>query len=163
MKRVRNHFAPGFLILLSGLFLITSCTTVDVFEKNVTIPKHAWSTSFKPEIAFEIKDTTSLYNISVVIRHSDAYHFKNIFVNLDMQSPNGVKNSQSLDLQLATDGKGWLVPGMDDIYEHRIAVTDLTKPIHLSKGIYRFRVSHIMREEPLENVMNVGIRVEKAK
>jgi len=47
---------------------------------------------------------------------------------------------------------------MDDIYEHRI---ELTKPIRMKAGIYHFKIEQIMREDPLENVMNVGLRVEK--
>jgi GldH lipoprotein len=47
---------------------------------------------------------------------------------------------------------------MDDIYEHRI---QLTEPQHWKAGVYHFTVEQIMREDPLENVMNVGLRVEK--
>jgi hypothetical protein len=51
---------------------------------------------------------------------------------------------------------------MDDIFEHRILITRspqrLTKP-----GIYKFRLENIMREDPLQYVMNVGVRVEKVK
>jgi gliding motility-associated lipoprotein GldH len=70
--------------------------------------------------------------------------------------------NQRLDLLLATDDKGWLGSGMDDIYEHRIRITQ--QPQRLArKGLYKFRLEQIMREDPLENIMNVGIRVEKVK
>ena len=142
-------------------FLITACTKVEVFEKNVTIPNHEWSSKFKPEIAFEITDTLSAYNIFAVVRHSDAYRYKNIWVNVYTKAPGDTINKQQLDLQLATDDKGWLGSGMDDIYEHRILITG--KPVALRAGTYRFRLENIMREDPLEHVFNVGIRVEKAK
>lgn len=61
------------------------------------------------------------------------------------------------ELQLATNEK-WLASGMDDIYEHRIKLTD---PQYLKAGVYHFRVEQIMREDPLANVMDVGLRVEK--
>ena len=150
-----------FIILSACCLLIIACTTVDVFEKNITIPKHEWGSSFKPEIVFEIKDTVSTYNIFVVIRHSDAYRYKNIWVNIYTQPPGDSINKQQLDLRLATDDKGWLGSGMDDIYEHRIIITE--KPVTLKAGTYRFRFENIMREDPLEHVMNVGIRVEKAR
>ena len=63
----------------------------------------------------------------------------------------------SFELPLATNEK-WLATGMDDIYEHRIKLTD---PQYLKAGIYHFIVEQIMREDPLENIMNVGLRVEK--
>jgi gliding motility-associated lipoprotein GldH len=49
---------------------------------------------------------------------------------------------------------------MDDIYEHRILIqkqTRFTKP-----GDYHFRFEQVMREDPLEHVLNVGLRIEKA-
>ena len=150
-----------FSSLLIFCFVIASCTRVDVFEKNVTIPGHEWSSTFKPEIVFEIKDTLSSYNIFAVIRHSDAYRYKNIWVNMYTHAPGDTINKQKLDLQLATDDKGWLGSGMDDIYQHRILIT--RQPVPLRPGTYRFKLENVMREDPLEHVFNVGIRVERAR
>jgi gliding motility-associated lipoprotein GldH len=151
-----------FALLLVLVSFITACETIDVFEKNVNIPGHEWSNSFRPEIAFEISDTTSLYNIYVVLRHTDAYRYKNIYMNIYTQVPGDTLLKQRLDLQLATDDKGWLGSGMDDIFEHRIRITK--DPQKLTKaGLYKFTLEQIMREEPLQHVMNVGIRVEKVK
>ena len=152
--------------MLAGLLVffsfISACGTIDVFEKNVSIPNHEWHSSLKPEIAFEISDTTSLYNIYVVLRHTDAYRYKNIWMNIHTQVPGDIPLKQRLDLVLAADDKGWLGSGMDDIFEHRIRIT--SAPQKLSKpGLYRFRIEQIMREDPLQYVMNVGIRVEKVK
>ena len=149
----------GLLVFIS---FVTSCETIGVFEKNVSIPNHEWSTAFKPEIAFEINDTTSFYNIYVVLRHTDAYRYKNIWMNVYTQVPGDTLRKQRLDLLLAADDKGWLGSGMDDVFEHRIRITGepqkLTKP-----GMYMFRLEQIMREDPLQHVMNAGIRVEKVK
>ena len=147
-------------LLLIFVSLLSACGTIDVFEKNVAIPAHEWSSSFKPEIEFEITDTTAFYNIYVVLRHTDAYRYNNIWMNVYTQVPGDSINKQRLDLRLATDDKGWLGSGMDDIFEHRILIT--RTPQQLKKaGVYKFRLEQIMREEPLQYVMNVGIRVEK--
>ena len=148
--------------LLVVLFFsaLLSCNSLGTFEKNIAIPKHTWSSSFKPEISFEIQDTTSRYNLYVVIRHFDAYRYNNIWLSVAMQFPGDTIRRQSLDLRLATDDRGWLGSGMDDVFEHRVLITK--EPQYLrKKGIYRFRLEHLMREDPLEYVMNIGIRVEK--
>jgi hypothetical protein len=49
---------------------------------------------------------------------------------------------------------------MDDIYEHRIPLTPVAEKFR-KPGEYTFTVEQIMRENPLNNVLNVGIRVEK--
>jgi gliding motility-associated lipoprotein GldH len=154
--------ARQIILLLFNVFLVSACGTIDVFERNVNIPNHEWSNSYKPEIAFEITDTTSFYNIYVVLRHTDAYRYKNIWMNVYTQVPGDTIRKQRLDLLLATDDKGWLGSGMDDIYEHRIRITNI--PQRLSRpGTYKFKLEQIMREEPLQYVMNVGVRVEKVK
>lgn len=141
--------------------MTASCTTVATFEKSVPIPNHSWQSSFKPEMSFEITDTIAQYRLYIVLRHTDAYRYKNIWINLQMQSPGSQVRNESLELQLATDDKGWLGSGMDDIYEHRIAITPPERPEPLKAGAYTFRIEQIMREDPLEHVMNVGVRLEK--
>jgi len=155
----------SYFLVLTTFFLLPACDKVDVFEKNATIPQQSWSSNYKPEITFTIQpeDTTSRYNIFIVIRHTDAYRYKNIWLNINTESPGGVVNNQHLNLQLATDNKGWLGSGMDDIFEHRIQITPPQNPEHLSAGTYRFKLENIMREDPLKNVMNVGIRLQKAQ
>jgi len=149
----------AFLTIIPALFLL-SCVKIDVFEKNVAIPGHSWETSFKPTIEFEIADTAQLYNIYVVLRHADAYRYKNIWLNVGIQPPGEQLQKSRFDLPLATDEKGWMGKGMDDVFEHRIPLYQQTP---LKKGKYIFQLENIMREDPLEHVMNVGIRVEKVR
>jgi gliding motility-associated lipoprotein GldH len=145
-----------FVIVLAAF---GACGTIDVFEKNVAIPGHAWSNSFRPEITFEISDTNSLYNIFVVLRHTNSYRYNNLWLNVYTQAPGDTVRRDRLDLRLATDDKGWLGSGMDDVFEHRIIIT--REPVALKPGKYTFTLEQIMREEPLRHVMNAGIRVEK--
>ena len=154
----RNH--PTRLILLSGLMalLTASCTSIDLYEKSVTIPGYAWSNNFRPSFDFVIKDTTAPYKIFLVLRHNEKYNYNNIYVNLLIKAPNQdstIKIQQ--DLLLATNDKGWLAAGMDDIYEHRIELAELP----LKAGNYQFTIEQIMREDPLQNVLNAGLRLEK--
>lgn len=164
MKNFSRYFF--FIPLLAFCYLfIASCGEVAVFEKNVTIPNHSWSSKFKPEISFTIsdKDTLARYRIFIVIRHSDAYRFKNIWVNIHTESPTGVTRNQPLDLKLATDSEGWLASGMDDLFEHRIEITPPNSPERLRAGTYKFKLENIMREDPLNHIWNVGIRLEKVQ
>lgn len=158
---IRYHISV--LVVSVCILLFASCGKVDVFEKNVTIPHQSWSSRFKPEITFDVEDSSARYKIFIVIRHTDAYRYKNIWVNIYTQSPTGVAQNQPLNLQLATDSRGWIASGMDDIYEHRILISPPQHPLPLTKGTYHFKLENIMREDPLKNVMNVGIRLEKVQ
>ena len=139
---------------------LLSCTTINVFEKNISFRDHEWSNSSRPSIRFNITDTVSLYNLYVVIRHADAYNYNNIWMNIYTKSPGDSVKVQPLDLLLADNIKGWLGTGMDDIFEHRIRIT--SAPVQLKRsGEYQFTFEQIMREEPLQHILNVGLRIEK--
>jgi gliding motility-associated lipoprotein GldH len=137
--------------------LLAACTTIDLYEKNVTIPGFKWKNAFRPQFTFVIKDTAVQYQLYLVLRHNEKYNYNNIWINLYSQPPGDTLHNARFELQLANN-EGWLGSGMDDIYEHRIK---LTGPQYWKAGVYHFTVEQIMREDPLENVMNVGLRVEK--
>lgn len=152
-------FCLAAIIIMAGI----SCTTVDLYEKSVAIPGHAWKSSYKPSFTFSIKDTSSAYQVFLVLRHNDKYSFNNIYVNLYTRQP-GSDSIQSgqYDLILGTNEEGWLGSGMDDIYEHRIPLTPTGQEFYFRKpGEYTFSVEQIMREDPLQHVLNVGLRIEK--
>jgi len=155
---------PIFFFFISICCLShAGCDTIDLYEKSMTIPEHRWSSSFKPDFTFTIKDTTVPYQLFFVFRHTDKYHYKNVYINLYTRQP-GRDTTEKIqfDLTLATDEKGWLGSGMDDIYEHRIPLTAQERDLYFRHpGTYTFTVEQIMREDPLEYVMNVGLRIEK--
>ena len=153
-------------LFLALVVLLFSCQTVDLYEKNVAIPGHAWKSTYKPQFRFLIKDTATNYHIYVVLRHNEKYNYNNIWINLSTRIPGDTMvRKQQYELPLANN-EGWIgkESAMDDLYEHRIRITPKTpqeEGISMKPGEYEFTIEQTMREEPLENVMNVGIRIEK--
>jgi gliding motility-associated lipoprotein GldH len=147
-----------FLTIILTSLLLAGCTTVDLYEKNVNLHGFVWKSDFKPQFNFTIKDTTSNYVLFLVLRHDEKYNFNNIWINLYSQPPGDSMHKAPFELTLATNEKGWLASGTDDVYEHRIALTNAQ---HLRAGDYHFSIEQIMREDPLQHVMSVGLRLEK--
>jgi gliding motility-associated lipoprotein GldH len=144
---------------VSLMITLWSCNKLDSFEKTVYFPEHQWYSKNQPSFQFEIADTISRYHIFVVIRHEDAYHYNNLWLNVITTAPNEKSNIQKVNLQLANNTTGWLGSGMDDVFDHRIRITN--NPIQLKKGVYQFSLQQVMRENPLPAILNAGIRVEK--
>jgi gliding motility-associated lipoprotein GldH len=148
------------LLFIIIFFLLYACSSIDVYEKTEAFSKHAWSSNNKLTFTFTITDTVTLYNIYAVIRHTDAYHWNNMWLSVTTIAPGDTASTQQVNLKLGDNTKGWLGTAMDDIIEHRVLLTRY--PVKLKKGSYNFILQEIMREDPLQNVMNAGIRVEKA-
>ena len=148
-----------FLISLLPL-IFASCIKIDLFEKQATIPSQQWFYTDVPKFTFHIDDTTSLYNVYVILRHTDLYKYNNIWLRIGLKTPTDSSNYQNVNVVLATDAKGWEGTGMDDIYEVRKSISAAPFSFKTS-GDYTFSIQQIMRENPLKNILNVGLRVEK--
>jgi gliding motility-associated lipoprotein GldH len=158
-RKINRRFLA---LLLWGSLFLSSCDTIDLFEKVESIPSFEWRSDFRPQFKFNIKDTASDYQISIILRHNEQYEFRNVWLNLIAQAPGDTIKTFTLELPLASNDKGWLGTGMDDIYEHRIGLTlDPEKFNFRRPGDYNFTIEQIMRQDPLLHVMNVGLRIEK--
>ena len=148
---------------MQPLLFLTACNwTTGVFEKNQLFENHEWPSSVKPDIAFEITDTVSLYNIYIVLRHTDAYHYNNIYVRATVKEPGDLQGrTGDYDLQLATNGNGWIGTAMDDIYDARLLIQPKTR--FRKSGIYHIMLEQLMREDPLKYVLCAGLRVERSQ
>lgn len=146
---------------LSVFVACLSCNlSTGVFEKSVQLPGQEWPAAIKADIPFDLTDTASLYNIYIVLRHTDAYHFNNMFVRMSVWEPGGAKPATGdYDLTLASNEKGWNGSAMDDLYDSRILIQPNTR--FRKKGTYLIRLEQVMREDPLKSVLSVGLRVEK--
>jgi len=151
---VRFSYAVSVVLML----LFFSCNTIDVYEKTIAIPKHEWSSSNRLNFTFTATDSLAYYNVYLVLRHTESYHFNNIWINFTAVFPNKQEHTQRLPLPLANTN-GWLGTAMDDIVEQRVLL--FSHPTKLAKGDYTFSIQQVMREDPLQNILNAGIRVEK--
>ena len=152
---IRSVIFTFYLLVVSY-----SCARIDLYEKLTPLPKHEWKSNFKPQFSFDITDTTANYQPFLILRHDDKYNYNNIWLNVYIKGPDNAIQKFQIEKQLATNEGGWLASGMDDIYDHRLPLTPST--IQLKKaGRYTFTIEQIMREDPLENIMDVGLRLEK--
>ena len=141
---------------------IASCMGIDLFEKQAQIPSQQWFYNNIPGFTFHIDDTSALYNVYIVLRHTDRYTYNNIWLRIGSKVPGDSMYFQNINLILANDAKGWEGSGMDDIFEVRKSISP--GPLSFKKpGDYTFSIAQIMRENPLKHVMSVGVRVEKVK
>ncbi len=149
------------LITLAALVFLTACTTNCVYEKMVFFPEHEWKSSEKHSFNFEVTDTVSTYRFYLVLRHTDAYRWNNIWVNIALKAPDTTYTIKR-EFILA-DNQKWHGTTVDDIVDQRIPFNTTNVPVPLKKGMYTFTLQHVMREDPLQHVLNAGIRVEKAE
>lgn len=155
-----NPFSHRYFFLFFLIVFSCSCETMDYYERSEVMRGHRWSHSNPVSGGFEIMDTLAFYNIYFVLRHTDAYRYNNIWVQVDLKGPVDSSFSQKLDFSLGSDAGGWEGTGMNDIWEVRKRLT--INPIRFKNpGRYQYSIRQIMREDPLEHIMAAGLRVQK--
>jgi gliding motility-associated lipoprotein GldH len=162
MKSVIKYKAHFFLLLVLYCLFLNSCTQIDIFEKNTVIPKYEWQQNFTAKGDFIISDTNSAYSIYLVLRHTDAYQYNNIWLNIGLQPPGDSMRTQKINLVLGDDANGWEGAGTNDIWEVRKLLNGAPRRFKQS-GKYSFSISQIMRDNPLLHIMSVGLRIQKHK
>ena len=111
-KMLGNKFIASVCIVFVLTF-INACQTKQLYEQNTIYPNHSWASKQVNEYSFTITDTSAAYNVFFVIRHHNAYHYKNIFIQLNTTSPDNTITKQSADLNLVTFSGFANVTGFD--------------------------------------------------
>jgi gliding motility-associated lipoprotein GldH len=154
---IRQKWLPALFIIC-----LAACNKISVFEKQAAIPSFKWAPSYKPVFDFDITDTAVPYNIFVVCRHNDAYRYSNLWIRVTEQLPGDTARRFDMQLDLTNNNQEWRGAGMDDIFELR-TLPRILQARMLRKGKCVYTIEQLMYDNPLENIMNIGLRVEKIK
>lgn len=145
--------------------LVISCTLFGCgeepfFENNQAITGGSWQVADQPEFEVDIYDTITPYHFFMNIRHSGDYEYSNIYVFVHTIFPNEKTSKDTIELVLQHPDGRWKGTGAGDMYENRY-MYKFAKRFPLI-GHYKFRVEHAMRDETLNGVDDIGIRLEEA-
>jgi len=94
-----------FILLILSQLIIVSCGENYVFEKTYSLEKGAWKYDKTLDYAFEVTDTTKIYNLLLEVSHSIDYSYQNCYLKIYTEFPSGKKTDYLLSVDLA-DGIG---------------------------------------------------------
>ena len=157
-------FRKSFCFLhLAFIVALAGCGISPQYQDHVTIPHNQWDYSFQPTFKFNISDTSARYHMFFILRHTDAYPYNNLWVNMGTKGPgDSTFRDMRLDLSLTTPAGQWKGRNLGDIYEHRTEINSVNTPVSFVRpGEYTIRLSQIMRMDHLPELLQVGIRLEK--
>ncbi|SEM07186.1 gliding motility-associated lipoprotein GldH [bacterium A37T11] len=144
-------------ILLGLLFCFMACKDDALLDESLPIANQKWEYTYKPAFTVRISDISKPYNLYLHLRHTAAYKYSNLYLVVHQQYPNGRKTSIRIELKLAeTDGR-WLGKGSGNLYSRQVCFANA---YHFpDEGNYVFSVEQNMRENPLAEIQDVGLRV----
>jgi gliding motility-associated lipoprotein GldH len=148
------------VLVVMGISLFSACDKGRVFDENKPIAENLWYYKNRVPFDVQIADTNKLYNVYVNLRITSDYKYSNIFMWLHTTNPEKKTDQRRVEIRLADDGGKWLGNGLGDIYDYQFPV--LQKVKFPSSGFYRFELEQNMRDDTLNYIKAVGVRVEEA-
>ncbi len=158
-NRNNSAFSAKFVFAAFFFAMLASCNNALIFEVNTPLKQEQWSYDEPVSFEVEIADTALRYDISISLRHSFHFEWRNVWVNIETEFPDGKKLSKRINLLLCEADGVWFGKCANDNCDIKIPIQE--NAIFPSLGIYKFRIAQDMRVNPLPNIRSVGFCVEK--
>ena len=143
------------------LFVIVSCDSNRIVDQNISVNDEKWSKEEIQEFAFEITDTTQLYSVFINVRNTNRYKYSNLYLFVEMISPSEKFFMETREFILADNTGKWTGKGIGNVWQNQLSLLENVKL--LEQGEYRIKLKQGMRDDTLEAISDVGIRVEIAR
>lgn len=150
--------------LTLGLLLIllsfSACDQNVVLSESTPTKSGKWAFEDDVEIKAELTDTLSPLNFYIQLRHGSNYPYQNLIVFFKTYFPNNTYKVDTIDCPLAEKSGRWYGSGLGDLLNNRIM---FKRNVQLPQaGSYKFELQHAMRSDTIEEIYDIGLRIEKA-
>ena len=154
---IKNKIACLPIIYL----LLTACHSNTVYHSYQSIPTTGWSKSDTLVYTLPASIPAGTYEMTIGIRHQESYPYRNLWMNISTNvKDTSTYTTDTLQLFLADKTGNWNGNGPGGLYQF----TKLYTPsftIAQDSASRNIRIVHIMTDNPLKGISDVGIRLEK--
>lgn len=144
-----------------SLLVLGSCDSGRVYENNIRVPDGIWIRNNPVRFEVLVEDTIASHNLYINVRNTGMYPFSNLYLFVTTIAPSGHTIKDTVQIILADEKGKWLGDGLGDIWDNQRLYKEQVR--FAQKGEYIFEYEQAMRLEKLPFILDVGLRVEKAK
>lgn len=147
------------LFVIASTWLFSGCDTNNITDVNHTMRARNWSYADKVKATVDIKDSNKAYHIYFKLRHTSDYRYSNIFVLFNLKTAQKKRNRR-YEFKLAQADGQWNGAGSGNLYTYEFPL--LTNFKFPAPGIYELELEQNMRDNPLTEISDAGIKVSMA-
>ncbi len=144
----------SFIFLLASLMFFSSCSNDTILKEFYSTSDLIWEKSDKIEYTVNIDENLN-YDLIFPFRYVYGSTYKTIFVNIDIESPTGKKETIIHKFDIMDDSNKYIGKGIGDIWDLETKIKENYK--FTENGNYKFAISHNMPQENFAFVMEVGL------
>ncbi len=154
--------ANSHLYLLFSLYFLFSCDSRRIYEDNLEFKDRTWKVTEEVRFNFTIPDTARRYNLYYNVRNTLDYPYARIFITYHLYDSTGSELTKKLvfhDLFDQKTGRPLGDSGVGDLYDHQLPLLEHHRFDY--RGKYSIKLDQFMRQDTLQGVAAVGVRVEE--
>ncbi len=157
---MKNNIFAWFSFLALSLLLV-SCKDGVLTDTNQDIKNLNWDYGQKIKMTVTVDDINKEYDLYMNLRITAKYKYSNIFVLIHQIGGNQKESVERREFKLALPDGEWLGSGSGNYYTFQLPFRKNYK--FPQKGSYVFTFEQNMRDNPLRQVSDVGLRVEPVR
>lgn len=158
MKQNRLFYQLSLLVV--SIVLLTSCGDKPYFDEAYSFEENVWSETDTAHFEINVNDTIQPFNFIMTLRTTTQYQYSNIWVYVISEAPDGTKSKVAQRIPLAHPDGSWIGRVSGTIVESKLRFD--SKPFPM-KGDYSFKIVNASNYEKIDEVLDISLRVEKAK
>ena len=138
--------------------ILVGCDVVMVYDNFRQVEGASWSWDEPMDFIFDIKDTTSVNDILVHVRHTVEYPLSNLYMFVEIDGPTDQHIRDTIQFILAEPDGKWIGKGIG--VQREVGYLYRENIRFPQEGTYTIRIEQAMRLEEVP-VTDVGLRIEK--
>ena len=149
----------ALLPMVFALLLLAACTDTARYDHYQSVEK-PWTKDHIYYFTYDIDDNTVPYDLALEIRNNDLYPYQNLWLLCSEEPPVGPMTHDTIECMLANDYGEWRGSG---ISLYHLGIPLRTRRHFPHKGQYTLGIRQGMRDEQLNGIEAIGLRIEASR
>lgn len=139
------------------IIFFSACGPSPYFEDSKVVDSTGWK--YENAVIFEVNanDNESIYNMHLVVSHSDNFSYQNLYLNIITSFPSDDDKEERLNIELSNNTGQWVGKCKDGVCQTKVYLLDNFK--FPEKGTYNFSIEQLSREESLEGISELKLEL----
>ena len=153
-----QRISLGLVGILTLLLLVSCLSKSKQIHSYRSIPNQTWVWGDTLLYNCQLSDLLARYQLTIEFRHNDHYPFQNLALWYSISPTNEAAIcSDTLNFMLCNEQGQWRGRKWSNLFEGSIPASTFTIP---HSGEYTIRLLHIMRNDTLTGLYDLGVRIE---
>lgn len=160
MRIKKLNLKKNNIIWLPVLLLLAACAfnRHTVYYSYFHTPDRGWGKSDTLYFDVNISDSLSAYKLWIEIRNDNSYPYKNLYLFVSNNTKDStIFATDTIKYVVAEESGKWIGTGFGTLHQSGQPIGEFV-PLH--PGKYIFKVVHGMKDQLLQGISDVGLRIE---